>query len=240
MAAKPGRNAALYVDQYDLRGKLNSIGISMTCDTGEKTVYGNEWREFRYTLKGWTINQVGFFEGSDTAGELDKVMESIFGTSAKVIFLPGGRARGDYGYAANEPLMGQSDVDAPVDGLTLLTSSYNGVGKLERCIVLEQATVTETGLSAYVDWGVTMTDGGAAYLSVTAVSGISPTCDITVKHCATAEGVYEDLTPAFTQVIEATSERIVFTGIINRYLKISYTVGGTDPSFTFICVFHGN
>lgn len=152
MAAKAGRNAALYCDEFDLSGKLTAIGLAMTAELGEDTRYQQAWRRYKWLLKNWGIDLAGFYEGTDTAGELDKVLKAVFGTTAKIIALPGGDSRGDYGYAGSVPINTQHNVTTDIGALSALASHMEGSGALERCIVLYQGTVIATATSTYVEW----------------------------------------------------------------------------------------
>lgn len=392
MAGNAGRSAAFYLDEFSLQGDMNALSISMTSDFGEDTTYGDSWRSFLTTLKSWAMTLAGFYEGNDTAGELDDVLRDIHGSSGKVIGLLQGKTRGYYGYAANAPLYVTHDIDNPIDGLVTLNGTFQGVGELERCIVLYEGTVTSSSSSTYVTWtqptsgsellsnpgfetagaggadvwanwtetvsdgalandtgsvhegsdaakitagasvdtnvyqDITVVAGGtylltfwtrgdvtyggrylvydntnsaniiattateiisatytkfmmyftapsgcssvriylycpstdtgvayfddvsvqragdtaeSAYISVTATSGTSETLGVDVQHCGAAAGTYVSLSPSFTQATGITSQRIAFTGSVGAYLKIDYTVGGSNPSFSFIVVYHG-
>lgn len=66
-------------------------------------------------------------------------------------------------------------------------------------------------------------------LDVTAASGTSPTLDVTVQ--TSRDGATWYTAGTFTQRTGVASEEKVFA--IDRFVRASWTVGGTSPSFTF-------
>jgi len=106
------------------------------------------------------------------------------------------------------------------------------------------ATEITTGLSPILAPSVarTATGGGEIYdtgeakefvvtLDVSAASGTTPTLDVKLQHSA-YDSVYQDLSTAFTQKTAVSKETKVFTQF-HRYVKATWTIGGTTPSFTF-------
>lgn len=74
-----------------------------------------------------------------------------------------------------------------------------------------------------------------ALLNVGTVSGTTPTLDVKIAESDTQGGTYTDITGAtFAQKTAAGNEIISFSAR-KRWLRITYTIGGTTPSFVF-CV----
>lgn len=67
-------------------------------------------------------------------------------------------------------------------------------------------------------------------LSITAAGGTTPTLNVKVQHSADGN-TWTDLA-SFTQATGASSQRKVLSGC-DRYVKATWTIGGTTPSFTF-------
>lgn len=97
------------------------------------------------------------------------------------------------------------------------------------------AARTATGNGSAVDCGEY--DGDLVLvLDSAAGAGTNPTLDIKLQSSATSNGTYADISgAAFTQVTTASSQKLtVNRDDAARYLRIVYTIGGTDnPSFTF-------
>lgn len=79
----------------------------------------------------------------------------------------------------------------------------------------------------------------AAQLVVSARSGTNPTCDVVVQHSIDGGSTWFDLI-SFTQATAATSELKAYSDVqassaqvIGDRLRAKWTLGGTNPSFTF-------
>ena len=91
------------------------------------------------------------------------------------------------------------------------------------------AVTTATGNSTALDIKKTPADGVTVEIAVTAASGTTPTLNAVVKE-SDDNSTYNDVV-TFAQI--TTTGR--FTRVVQskkRYLRITYTVGGTTPSFT--------
>jgi hypothetical protein len=92
----------------------------------------------------------------------------------------------------------------------------------------ESAARTATGSGSALELG----DRGTLrlILTVSAASGTTPTLDVTVE--TSFDGSTWRSAGTFAQRTSAASERKSFPGC-DRFVRISYTIGGTTPSFTF-------
>lgn len=95
--------------------------------------------------------------------------------------------------------------------------------------LLSSAARTATGASTANELGDVATL--RLLVDVTAVSGTTPTLDITVETSYDGSTNWRSL-GTFTQKTTVTTERKSFGGC-DRYVRVSYTIGGTTPSFTF-------
>jgi hypothetical protein len=68
-------------------------------------------------------------------------------------------------------------------------------------------------------------------LEVTAASGTLPTLDVIVED--TVDGTNYNTIATFAQKTGAAREVIRLTTAFTNTLRVSYTIGGTTPSFTF-------
>lgn len=93
------------------------------------------------------------------------------------------------------------------------------------------AAVTASGVGSWIEVG----DRGQARLTltVTAVSGTSPTIDVEVETASDSSGTNNSTLGSFTQKAAAGSQRLIFHGI-DRFVRVKYTLGGSaSPSVTF-------
>lgn len=68
------------------------------------------------------------------------------------------------------------------------------------------------------------------YLNVTAASGTTPTLDVVIED--TIDGTNWDTVASFTQAT-TTGREVRRASNFSRYMRVSYTLGGTTPDFTF-------
>lgn len=89
--------------------------------------------------------------------------------------------------------------------------------------------ITTNGDSTVIDLKKTPAGGVPVEIAVTAVTGTSPTLDAV---CAESDNNSDyNTVVTFPQITAAgVTTRVVQSK--KRYLKLTYTVGGTDPSFT--------
>ena len=130
-----------------------------------------------------------------------------------------------------------SQVDGGVD--MPLSFSVNGAMQWGQALG-SHAAVTATGTGSAVDGGAATSNGGVAQLHVTAVAGTSsPTLDVIIEHSVNGSSSWATLA-TFTQVTTSTSAQRVTVAAgttVRRYLRASYTVAGTGPSYTCAVAF---
>ncbi len=96
-------------------------------------------------------------------------------------------------------------------------------------VLVASASRTTSGNSA--DLSVANESAAAFYLSVTAATGTSPTLDVVVE-VKDAAGVYYPIA-TFAQLAAAGTERIAITPLPDSMIRVTWTIGGTTPDFTF-------
>lgn len=70
-----------------------------------------------------------------------------------------------------------------------------------------------------------------AQLSVTALTGTTPTLDVVIED--TLDGTNWATVATFTQKTAAGSQTVDATGVFSDRLRVRWTVGGTTPAATF-------
>lgn len=93
---------------------------------------------------------------------------------------------------------------------------------------LPSAARTESGNSG--EFNLYDHDEALVFLDVTAASGTDPTLDVKVQ-TKDPNGKWYDLV-SFTQKTDVGQEAKAVT-VYGETLRIAYTIGGTEPSFTF-------
>ena len=136
----------------------------------------------------------------------------------------------------------------------LLTPRAVGTAGVIPWLTVTAAAATATSAALKVP----VADTYAIWVNVTTATGTSPTCDIVLQTSVDGGTTYIDLPLRYTQKTAAAAEVLVFklglgqnevalaqvvadTGgqlakncvFDPNYLKVKYTIGGTNPSFTF-------
>lgn len=237
MAAVHGKGTKVLVDEYDLSSSLNSCDWSRSCETAETTTFGNDSKTYIPGLKDGTISPSGLFES--TAGKSDPVLATALGAAAGqlvAILLQGGAA-------ANERVkFGKSfetdySISSPVGDVVSCSAEFQGSGGIWGGVLLEPLTAkTATGNGTANDNAASSTGGWVAQLHCTAASGTDETLDVAIEHSAD-NNTYVEL-DAFAQLTAVGKEQLSGTGTVNRYVRATRTIGGTDtPTFTYIVAF---
>lgn len=101
--------------------------------------------------------------------------------------------------------------------------------------LLPTAARTTTGVGSAID--LTAYEGVVAIiLDSAAGTGTTPTLDVKLTDCATSGGTYGDISgAAFVQITTTASRQIIYVDVdkVKQFVKVSSTIGGTTPSFTY-------
>lgn len=98
----------------------------------------------------------------------------------------------------------------------------------ETVVLVPSGTRTTAGSGGTVATG--SADTVRLTLAVTAASGTTPSTTVSVQH--SSDGTTWTTVGSFTAATGVTSERKTF-GALDRYVRASWTMTGTTPSFTF-------
>ena len=98
----------------------------------------------------------------------------------------------------------------------------------EQVVLAPSAARTAAGSGPAVAMGAKST--ARLTLTVTAAAGTGPTMTVTIEH--SADGVTWVAHSSFAAATAAGAQRKVFGGLDN-FVRATWTVGGTTPSFTF-------
>ncbi len=177
------------------------------------------------------IDTVELYELQDTALHGNLSVEN-----QPITITPDGTTAGDTAYFYPS-VQGEYGVGGSIgEVLPFSWAAHGSQYALCRGNILYSSTATSTSTSTGQNLGaVTSSQKLYAVLHVVGVSGASPTLDVTVQSDDSSEASY--LTKVtFTQATGITSQFAVpISGAIaDDYWRISYTIGGTNPSFTFV------
>jgi hypothetical protein len=235
MAFGHGKDARLLADAVALTGYLRSWEHTTERELADVTVHGNDGHRYVPGLDSGSLSLAGVWDTNAAAGGQDATLAAARGASnASVITAaPAGLAVGNR-VISIEARESTYTVAAPVADAVAWSASWMAQGRVDVGVALHDLEAeTADGSGTSVDNGASSAGGGVGVLHVTAFSGLT-SADVAVQHSADDE-TWVDLV-AFTQVTEATSERVVTTATVNQHLRAEWDVEGTG-SATFAVAF---
>jgi len=226
----------ILVGGRSLAGVISTLTYKVQTTTESTGSLGDAWAEATPVgVRSATLTQSGWFD--DATNSVVTALVGNEATSQIVSVAPAGGTIGTDFTGFEGAFGGQVDRLIEKDALHKLNCTYTISGAVEDGTILHAlGAETATGNSASQDQTASSSDGGSAYLQITAVSGSSPTLDAKVQHSADNSS-WADLI-SMTQATALGAERKTVTGTVNRYVRANFTVGGSSPSFTFMLGFY--
>jgi hypothetical protein len=225
MAFIHGKNTEIYCNGYNLTSYLNSIDTTKIVDITETSTFGNNSKNYIAGLQDGTVSVEGYYDGSSNA--IDEVLNAALGASeSEWCYYPAGDTFDNLGYAlqtVNNSISLTSDIG---DATTISGEAQSKVGT-EKIISLHALSqVTSSGEGSGHDGEASSSDGGSAYIQVTDVTG---TVEVIIQHDSNSDFSTATTLASFTAIdTDHTSERITFSGTVNRYVRAKWTLGGGE------------
>lgn len=235
MATQVISNAKVWLGKYDVSGDVNAVAISYGADIQDATTIGDTSRVRRPGLKTFAMQLDGFVNPG--AGLADEGFNSFVGASdTPVVIGPLTGADGELAFASTLELASYTPGGA-VGEMYAFSASGEGSGDLVRGTLMHNATRTATGTGASRQLGaVSATQKLYAGLVVTEASGTNPTLAVTVQSAALVGFGTPSTRITFSTANAATAQWAtpVSGAITDQFWRVSYTIGGTNPSFSFV------
>lgn len=235
MAVKHGKTTRVLLDDQHLSGRLNESSVSASKEVNEKTAYGDDNKKYVAGLRDATASLSGYFDGS--TDEIHAKLSSLATDDASkpLTWGMGALAVGEFASLFDAHQVSY-DVTSPVGNVVSVSVEAQSTEGIDYGVALaNHSSRTSSGNESSVDQSSSSSNGAVAHLHVTAVSGSSPTADVVVQE-SSDNTTWVDLI-TFTQATAETSERKAVTGTVERYVRAEYTLGGTNPDFTFAVAF---
>lgn len=238
MAFVFGTSARAWLDGLQAACSINNINMESELDEAEVTTLCSTLKDYIPGLAEVTVEMEGYFDTNTASptNTLEAWLSARLGeTFPLALAFDGGEQLGDPVYMMNGFLQNFS-VENTVDEAASMELTFRATASLSRgLVVLPEGARTISGTSGYIDNVTGTTAGGVAVLSVSAVSGTTPTLTVTVEHTAddpAGAPVWATLA-TFTVENAVNGQYLVLPSTINRAIRVSYTIAGTTPSFTF-------
>jgi hypothetical protein len=238
MASTAMTDCKLYVASFDLSGDMNALALEHAAEMLDATTFGNGTRINKAGLKSIVAQHEGLWN-ADGTDQADDVLFSRIGTqNIPVTICPTTGADGEPAYSF-ESIHSTYNPGGTVGEMFAFSVSAEGSdGKpLVRGMVMHPATArTATGNGTARQLGaVGATQSVYGALHVIAASGTTPTLDVTVRSDDGSGFGSPTTRLTFAQKVAIGSDWQSAAGAItDDWWRVTYTIGGTDPSFTFV------
>lgn len=235
MATQVISNAKVWLGKYDVSGDINALAMRYGADMQEATTIADTARVRRPGLKSFGMQLDGFVNLG--TGLVDDAINGLVGVrDTPVIVGPLTGADGELAYGAVLDVASYAP-GAAVGEMYSFSASGEGSGDLIRGTLMHAATRTATGTGTIRQLGaVSATQKLYAGLIVTSASGTTPTLDVTIQSAAVVGFGTPTTRVTFSTASAAGAQWAtpVAGAVTNQFWRVSYTIDGTDPSFSFV------
>lgn len=233
------QNRKLFVDAYDLSGYLSGVEFEVGNESQDDTVFGDGARSSVAGLDTYSLQQEGIWDAGtglpDTVFAAEKGLADVLATFAPVSGTEGQLA---YFMRTQQGLYAPGAQVGELLRFSVTLTGSGGSGAV-RGTILTNGTKSATGSSASKTQlgAVSATQKLYAGMHVLAVSGTSPTLDVTVRSDVNSSAGSETTRATFAQKTAIGSEWVtpISGAITDTWWDIAWTIGGTgSPSFQVV------
>lgn len=227
-------DASVLLGGVGLTGKSNSISLTYEVETQDNTVFGNDTRTNAAGLFALSGEVGGFTDDSITGSTIFDAVGA--GPSVFQVAAPGDDGTKGYAFksmAASTQPLGGSVGEMAADSISLVGKSGAPLvnGTILHALTARTATGTGTGREL---GAVLSTESVYGALNITAASGTTPTLDVIVQSDDNSDFTTPTTRLTFSQQTAAGADWQSAAGAItDTHWRVSFTIGGTSPSFTF-------
>ena len=246
-----GKGTKVYLDEFEMTTYFNSADVTLSNDTGEITAFGATSKSYLLGLADGTLSLGGMWN-QETDGS-DEELHAILGSStaanitvAEAAGTIGNRATiarcDETNYAISNPVADVSTITADFQGTAnsaALGSMTYGITSGFQLTTGGSIDYNALGALTGVDGTASSSAGGAALLHVPTNSIAGGTTTIKVQHDSASDFSSAADLISFTAVAASTktSEMVVCSGTVNRYVRATATSAGSSGSITFMVTF---
>lgn len=227
------KDCKIYHGGYDLSGKHSEVSIALKAEMKDKTAFGASSRERKAGLVESEVSGTGFWDSSG----LDSVLYDGLGVSDSVLTIcPTTGAIGERAYIL-KAVDGEYVPGESIGELLGFTFAAYSQSHLIYSTVMETGakTATATGTARQFSAAVLATQKMYAAIHCTAVSGTdTPTISVQIdSNSANTWDGSETTRHTFTDITAIGSQWAEIDGAVtDTWWRVSWTITGTDPSFT--------
>jgi hypothetical protein len=234
MATEVLKNQKVFFGGYDLTGITNAVSLASEAEAVDATVLGNSTRVNKGGLKTVAASVQGFFD----ADPYDSALYANVGASDKPLSILTSGTEGTPAYMF-KCMIGSYNPSASIGDMFGFSLETAGAGNLIRGTLMENntaATSTADGTGRQLG-AITASQKMYAALHIFSASGTTPTLDVTVESDDNSSFTSAATRITFSQANAVGAQYTTLDGAItDDYWRVSWTIGGTDPSFGFVVV----
>ena len=231
MAFIHGKDTVVLLGKDNVTSYFHEHSAAVEVEMHDSTVYGKSAKTYVAGLIDGTVSLGGLWDGAASA--IDSILSALIGAAASVLTIGlNGTTVGNRATLAS-PLETSYEIDDSVSELVGISFEGQSDDRVETGLFLHNLVAeTVTGIAVSQDNGGASAAGAVGHLHLTAVSGTTPTMTVFLEH-STNNTTWATLLTFTALAGTTTSERKTVTGTVNRYLRASWTITGTAPSYTF-------
>lgn len=243
MAFSHGSKARVWLKGRETTVVFSDVNADENTQAADTTTLGNTAKQYIPGLSDAKTKIKGFFSSDSVSPttSFEYFFDSVRRTIFPVTFMTAGNnSLGDpvrvlYGFLTS------ATVDTSATAAAKLNLEFtSNIGMQSNSLLVTDAARTTTANGSNLDNTTSSASGGSATLQLSAVSGTaSPSVAVIIEHSTTGAGSWSTI-GTFATKTAAGAEYITFSGTVNRYVRASWTVTGTTPSFTFNVSVHRN
>lgn len=227
-----GRATALLVDAGDLAQYFRDATLSRSVDLAETSTYGTFDKTYVVGMRNAQLSLSGLWDGS--ANAVDERLAAILGADPLVVvtYGPEGLTLGRRTLVMNAE-EANYEVGSPYNDVVAISADFTASGGAHSGVSLHDITAeTTTANGASVDNAAATALGLIATLHVP-VNTRNGSTTVKVQH-STDNAAWSDLvTFVAVGTTTLTAEAVTVAGTVNRYLRATWTVGGSTGAITF-------
>lgn len=242
MAFSHGTRARVWLDGFAASCSINDFSIKGDIDTAEVTTLCKSAKNYIPGLEDESSSLSGFYDTDTTTQAL--ALAYFVHARKRTVFPVAYWPQGDTAIAGDQAFFHNGEmtsykIDTSVkDAASLDLEFQSNTGWRSGVVLLADAARTTTSQSTALDNTALSLLGASAVLSVSAVSGTTPTLVVKVQH-SVDNSVWVDLfTFGSKNTVAGEFQETTGTTTIQRYVRAQWTIAGTTPSFTFNVSFH--
>lgn len=228
-------NAKVIIDGFDMSGSMNAIALDYGAEIKDKTTFGDASRRKVAGLKSLTWNHEGYWRGGDD--DVDDVLFSRVGKTVAMTIAADGIEEEDPVFINNVVLSNYNPGAAVGDVFQFSVGGESESEFVRSTVLINEAVTINDSSTPIIISTLNTTQTLFANVHVLAASA-SSTLDLVLESDDNVSFISPVTRYTFDQITDVGAKWMIpirgpFTPN-DYYFRINYTLGGTNPAFTFI------